>query len=66
MNKQKEYDAGNYQMVCLKATGDEVTVIRPRAHMTIKQALVHAAWIVTLADPSGEEFKKALAAVQDT
>lgn len=44
--------------------GDDITILNPPPGSICKEdALVFAAWIVSLADPTGEEFKKALEAV---
>lgn len=58
-----EGDVTNYQTVTLKE--DKVLVISPLAVMTKQQALVHAAWLVALADESDNyaEFRAALKAV---
>lgn len=45
-------------------TGDHVTVRMPRNVMTRREALAHAAWLVALADPLGDEFPAVLEAVQ--
>lgn len=37
----------------------------PRAAMSTEEALVLAAWIVSMADPLGEKFAEALKAVQN-
>lgn len=55
--------------VHLVSTGgdDRIFIVRPpSAPLTREQALLFAAWIVTLADPMGEDFPLALKAVQST
>jgi hypothetical protein len=45
--------------------GDKIVILAPpRGPISKEDALMFAAWIVTLADYSGEEFAKALEAVQ--
>lgn len=47
--------------------GDKIAILLPpRGDMTKHDALVLAAWIVSLADPLGDEFQKILDAVQST
>ena len=48
------------------ARGGLVTVGVPFVFGTHKQALAHAAWLVALADPGGDEFAPVLAAVRRT
>jgi hypothetical protein len=43
-----EIDTGNSQMVGARA--DHVVVVMPRDWMTPTEALVHAAWLVTVAE----------------
>lgn len=59
-------DTGNYQMVAMGGAYGEIGVLFPRETMTAEQALVHAAWLVSLADPLGERWAEVLAAVQNT
>ena len=61
-----EGDVTNYQGVAVK--DEQVFVVSPLAVMTKEQALVHAAWIVALADESDNysEFRAALKAVLGT
>lgn len=58
-------DAPNAQFVGGNSAG-QVFVTAPRASMTRAQALAHAAWLVSVADPGGEEFTRYLAAVRST
>jgi hypothetical protein len=61
--RKYEGDVTNYQGVALK--DDKVLVMSPLTLMTKEQALVHAAWLVVLADESDNytEFRAALKAV---
>lgn len=56
-------DTGNYQLVGV--TGDDVIVMMPKARMTRAQALLHAAWLVAIADEHND-FARVLRAVQST
>jgi hypothetical protein len=53
------FDADNKQMVGVR--GNDIVILRPYPVMTKSEALVHAAWLVTLAD----EFQKVLRAVHN-
>jgi hypothetical protein len=55
-----EGDVENHQMVGIH--GDKVQVMSPLAVMTKEQALIHAAWLVALADQSEDytEFREIL------
>jgi hypothetical protein len=55
-----EGDVDNQQMVDVQ--GDKIQVLSPLAVMTRDQALIHAAWIVALADRSEDytEFREIL------
>lgn len=64
MMDQDEIDLGNWQMVGVQ--GDFINVMMPRQQMTRDQALVHAAWIVALADDYDGRFESILKAVQNT
>jgi hypothetical protein len=44
----------------------DIMILRPKQRMTKKEALNLAAWIVALADPSGERWDKVLEAVLET
>lgn len=59
-------DITNQQLV--GAHGDNTVVTMPKREMTKQEALVHAAWIVALADRSQnfEEFRGILKAVLET
>lgn len=49
---KKEYDCTNYQAVGMNS--DEIVILMPRARMTKEEALIHAAWLVVLADDENE------------
>ena len=55
-----EGDVENHQMVAKQ--GDTVRVMSPLPVMTKEQALIHAAWIVAIADQSDDytEFREIL------
>lgn len=58
-------DVFNKYMVGVQ--GDNIVIMSPpRSPMSKIDALVFAAWIVTLADDSETEFQKALEAVHNT
>jgi hypothetical protein len=59
-------DTFNKYMVGMQ--GGKITILSPpRGPIENKEdALIFAAWIVALADPGGEEFRKALDAVCNT
>jgi len=61
---QEPIDIDNIQLVGM--AGDLITVLMPRQRMTKQEALVHAAWLVALADETGEEFEKILRRVEST
>ena len=58
-------DTTNYQLV--GSNGAVIIVMAPKQRMTKQEALVHAAWIVALADDKpddeGSQFTEALRAV---
>ena len=58
-------DVTNEQMVGAQAKGDTVTILLPKRTMTRRQALVHAAWLVAVADRD-DEFPAYLEAVRST
>jgi hypothetical protein len=60
----QKIDTGNYQMVSIN--GDTVVVLFPKYEMTREQALLHAAWLVSTANPSPGEFEGVLTAVQNS
>lgn len=64
--KKFDGDVTNHQSVTLK--GEEIVLLSPSTVMTREQALVHAAWLVALADESANyaEFRAALKAVLGT
>lgn len=57
-------DTFNRQMVGVNR--DDLVVMLPSQRMSKREALVHAAWLVALADDSDDnaEFSRVLAAVQ--
>lgn len=57
-------DIGNDQLVSI--AGDTITVITPKHHMSKRAALVHAAWLVALAEKEDGEFDRILEAVRNT
>ncbi len=56
-------DTFNKYLVGMQA-GKICIMMPPRGLMTTEEALVLAAWIVSMADPLGEKFAEALTAVQ--
>lgn len=57
------FDTTNHGVVSAK--GDRVIILNPPHHAMEKdEALVFAAWIVAIADPTGERFRQVLDAVQ--
>lgn len=58
-----ELDIGNYQAV--GGQGEAIVVLLPKSMMTKAEALVHAAWLVALADDN-DEFPAVLEAVRST
>lgn len=61
MATEQDIDTGNYQMVGLR--GDNIIVMFPKSTMTKQEALVHAAWLVAMADDDNK-FDEVLTAVQ--
>lgn len=61
-----EIEIINDQIVGIQGTF--ITVMRPKMKMTKVEALRHAAWLVALADESGDnsEFKRVLDAIYFT
>lgn len=59
-------DIFNKHGVSMSGAGKIAIMIPPRGDMTKRDALVLAAWLVSLADPIGDEFQKVLDAVQST
>lgn len=58
-------DTFNKHMVGMQA--GKITILNPpRGQIDKEDALVFAAWIVAIADPTGEKFKEALEAVTNT
>ena len=56
-------DPLNAQMVTRK--GENILVMRPQCEMTEEQALIHAAWIVSMV-ADDERWEEALLAVRST
>lgn len=56
-----DIDIANRQLV--GTNGDTISVMAPRPTMTKEEALVHAAWLIALADPLYERFPAVLDAV---
>lgn len=65
MSAMQDIDTGNYQAVSFHPSGS-IVVMAPQKIMTAERALVHAAWIVALADPMGDGFTQVLEAVRNT
>ncbi len=61
---QPQLDAGNHQLV--SRIGDHVIVQMPKSYMSRAEALAHAAWLASIADPVGDDFAEVLAAVQSS
>lgn len=57
-------DTGNQQLVGL--AGDQIVVMMPTPRMTREQALVHAAWLVVLAERDTGEFAAILERLIET
>ena len=55
-------DLSNIQLVGRNGH-DTIVVASPQAVMSVEEALVHAAWILLIADPGGDRFLKILASV---
>ena len=55
----------NEQGVMVNDTGEKIVISSPSMIMTKQEALIHAAWVVAMADDSAnyEEFRKVLRAV---
>ena len=45
-------------------SGDTIVVVHPKDTMTTEEAVLHAAWLAVMADPSGERFADARKAVE--
>jgi hypothetical protein len=63
-----EGDVTNMQLVAVSLADETVRVMSPSAVMSREAALIHAAWIVALADRSDnfEQFRKILRTVLNT
>jgi len=63
-------DIGNKQGVGARGLGVDgakfINVLMPKHEMTNEEALVHAAWIVALADPTRTKFSLILDQVLNT
>jgi hypothetical protein len=46
--------------------GDTISVMVPRQVMTKQEAMVHAAWLCTIADPMGDAFDVILQRVRNS
>lgn len=58
-------DITNRQLVGMR--GELITILMPATQMTADEALVHAAWLVSLAEPfASVDFKDVLDEVQST
>jgi len=58
-----QIDTANYQAV--GSQGDKVSVLMPKRSMTADEAMVHAAWLVTIAQINSTiTFDEAIDAVQ--
>lgn len=60
---ETEIDTSNSQLVGV--LGDDIVVMMPQQRMTKFEALLHAAWLVALADDNGD-FTDILQAVERT
>lgn len=57
-------DTSNKQLVGVR--GENIIVMLPAHRMTKQEALVHAAWLVVLAENNDGEFDKVLTAVKNS
>lgn len=66
MSDTTEIETFNAQMVGVSA--GKIVVMMPKREMTKAEAILHAAWLVALADESDDQadFKRVLEAVQNT
>ena len=55
---------GNDQLVGVR--GEHIVVQAPRHEMSREEALLHAAWLVTLAEEKDGEFDRILTAVHNS
>jgi hypothetical protein len=58
-----EIEIGNMQ--CVSVGGEQILVMAPRSRMSRQEALVHAAWLVALADHD-HQFPEILKRVRNT
>lgn len=58
-------DVANAQAVSVDGRGT-IIVMAPRHRMSKREALVHAAWLVALADEMDDQFPAILEAVRNT
>ena len=63
MSERQRCDIGNDQLVA--SQGNHIVVRLPKHRMTKTEALVHAAWLVALAD-TDDRFVEVLQAVRNT
>jgi hypothetical protein len=61
----EEVDVTNYQAVCTRGR-DELSVMAPKRTFSKKEALVHAAWLVALAEREEGEFAAILEKVKES
>lgn len=61
-------DIGNYQFVGMRGAppSEKVVVMIPKVELTRTEALVHAAWLVVLAEQESGEFERVLEKVRST
>lgn len=68
MSGPSEIDTGNASLVGVR--GDHITVLLPARTLTPTEALVHAAWLVAMADTidpgAAAQFAEVYAAVMST
>lgn len=57
-------DIGNDQLVGIQG-GERIVILNPKITMTKREALVHAAWLVAIADDN-DEFSAILEEVNNT
>lgn len=62
---ENEIDVGNSQGVSLIVGTGQIAVLAPKHAMTRAEALVHAAWLITVVGDD-DEFKRVLQAVRNT
>ena len=62
----QEIDTGNHQLVSLR--GSSIVILAPKREMTPDEAVLHAAWLIAMAEPfvKQDKFSAILHAVQNT